>query len=161
MFAKLVQTRNQRSHRLAALRPVQRVDADTGIVRQRRPFRNFARVTCLRQGIFDERRVRLVGIRDSKLALCDDCNAQRLKQAGKFAQLAGIGGGENQARDHALSASFCAAINLRIPRSPSVTSAFICSRVNGAPSAVPCNSTKPPLAVMTIFMSVSQAESSA
>ena len=34
------------------------------------------------------------------------------------------------------------------------------ARENGVPSAVPCTSTKPPLPVMTTFMSVSQAESS-
>ena len=50
---------------------------------------------------------------------------------------------------------------LRMPRSARPTSASISARVNGAPSAVPCTSTKPPAPVITTFMSVSHAESSA
>ena len=48
-----------------------------------------------------------------------------------------------------------------MPRSASASSASISARENGAPSAVPCTSTNPPPAVITTFMSVSQAESSA
>ena len=59
------------------------------------------------------------------------------------------------------SAAFCAAISSRMPRSASATSSSISARVNGAPSAVPCSSTKPPAPVITTFMSVSQPESSA
>ncbi len=47
------------------------------------------------------------------------------------------------------------------PAPASATSASISARVNGAPSAVPCISTKPPRPVMTTFMSVPQAGSSA
>ena len=43
-----------------------------------------------------------------------------------------------------------------LPRSTNTRTA----REKGAPSAVPCTSTMPPLPVMTMFMSVSQAESS-
>ena len=62
---------------------------------------------------------------DLEFALRDDRDAQRLEQAGKFAELAGIARRENQARDHVLRAAFCAAINLRIPRWPSATRASI------------------------------------
>src|SRR5438105_6868450 len=51
---------------LHARRPVQRVDADAGIVCQRRQFRKRARVTCLGKRMFDEGDVRLVGIGDAK-----------------------------------------------------------------------------------------------
>ena len=47
-----------------------------------------------------------------------------------------------------------------MPRVASASSASICARVNAAPSAVPCTSTKWPAPVITTFMSVSQAESS-
>jgi hypothetical protein len=47
-----------------------------------------------------------------------------------------------------------------MPLSASASSASISARVKGAPSAVPCTSTKPPAPVITTFMSVSQAASS-
>jgi hypothetical protein len=45
---------------------------------------------------------------------------------------------------HLCTAARCCAINSRIPRSASATSVSISSRENGAPSAVPWTSTKPP-----------------
>src|SRR5437868_777264 len=110
---------------LHARRAGERVDADARIVRQRRQFRKRARVACLGKRIFDEGDVRLVGIRDDKVALRHDRNAKRSKQAAEFAELARIARRENQPSDHVLSAAFCAAISLRIPRSPSATSASI------------------------------------
>ena len=60
------------------------------------------------------------------------------------------------------SAARCARDQLaRCPCSARPSSASISARENGAPSAVPCTSTKPPAPVITTFMSVSQAESSA
>ena len=48
-----------------------------------------------------------------------------------------------------------------MPVSASAIIASNCARENGAPSAVPCTSTKPPAPVITTFMSVSHCESSA
>ena len=142
-------------------RAVQRLDADAGIIRERRQLGQRACMARLRERVLDERRMGLIGLGNAELALRNDVDAERREQPGKLAELAGIAGGEDPTRDHVLSAAFCAAMSLRIPRSPSATSASICSRENGAPSAVPCSSTKPPAPVITMFMSVSHAESSA
>ena len=106
----------------------------------------------------------------------DHLDAERRQQAAELAQLAGVAGGEDEAGrlDHA--GAECAALRylgsapsacslrgdqLAMPCSASASSASISARVNGAPSAVPCTSTKPPAPVITTFMSVSQPESSA
>src|SRR5207248_400312 len=54
------------------------------------------------------------------------------------------------------SAAFCLAMSSAIPCIASASSASICAAENGAPSAVPWTSTKPPEPVITTFMSVSQ-----
>ena len=62
---------------------------------------------------------------DLELALRNRCNAERLEQPAELAELAGVGRCQHQSGNHFFSAAFCAAINLRMPRSPSETSASI------------------------------------
>src|SRR5438034_4554533 len=71
-------------------------------------------------------------------------------------------GGEIRPPNHeSPSAAFCLAISSAIPCFASASSTAICAAEKGAPSAVPCTSTKQPEPVITTFMSVSQLESSA
>src|SRR5439155_20350230 len=149
-----------------------RVTAKAGTVAQRRQLCRRARVPCLEQRILDECGVRFVDLGNGKLRLHHDLDPQRREQAAKFTQLARIAGSENEARKgghefsgdlraYAASAALWVAISSRIPRSARPTSAVNSPCVNGVFSAVPCSSTKPPAPVITTFMSVSHAESSA
>ena len=64
----------------------------------------------------------LVGVFDAERRLRDHVDAKRHEQTAEFAQLAGIARSDNETGDHVSSAAFCAAINVRMPRSPSATS---------------------------------------
>ena len=95
--------------------------------------------------------------------LRNNIDAERREQRLDLAQLAGIGRCEHQSsgtKAHSARAPCCCAMSSRC-RLASAISASISARENGAPSAVPCTSTKPPAPVITTFMSVSQPESSA
>ena len=138
-------------------------DADPGVVGQRGKLCVPRGVPRLRERILDERRVRLFGVRHAERALRHDLDPERREQLAELAELARIGRCEDELlhRLQAPSAARCFAISSRMPRSASATRDTISTGVNGAPSAVPCSSTKPPAPVITTFMSVSQAESSA
>jgi hypothetical protein len=126
-----------------------------------------------RQRILDERAMRLVRFGNAEGRLRDDLDPEWGKETMEFAQLAGVVGREDEARnqEHRLVPAVArvthrarpsgAVMSRRIPSSARLTRTSISSRVNGAPSAVPCTSTKLPPAVITTFMSVSHAESSA
>src|SRR5207249_1729608 len=121
----------------------ERLDADPRVVRKRGKLRARARVTGLGERVFYKRRMRLIGIGDPQLSLRHDLDAERREQPTELAQLAGIGGCEDQTIDHfRASAFFCAAISSLMPSSARAISASICIRENGALSAVPCISTK-------------------
>src|SRR5213082_373103 len=86
------------------------------------------------------------------------------REEGKADHPAAYGGTPPQERrgnQERPSAAFCLAMSSAIPCIASASSASICAAENGAPSAVPWTSTKPPEPVITTFMSVSQPESSA
>ena len=82
-----------------ARRAAQRGDAHAGIVGERRQFRERARVPRLGQRVLDERRVRLVRIRDAEVRLRHDVDPARRQQAAEFAQLALVAGRQHQAGD--------------------------------------------------------------
>src|SRR5690606_25100190 len=65
-------------------------------------------------------------------------------------------------RSYLLSAraAACSRASSALPAAASASRASSSARENGAPSAVPCTSTKPPSPVMTTFMSVSARTSS-
>src|SRR5262249_49266813 len=141
-------------------RAVERVDADAGIVRQRRKPRERTRVPCLDERILDERRVGLVDLGHAELRLGNHLDAERLEEPPELAKLARVAGGRREPLDHDSSALRCARNSSPMPECASPSRVSNSPRVNGAPSAVPCNSTKPPRPVMTMFMSVAQAASS-
>src|SRR5205823_10665344 len=150
------------ARRLHARRATKGIHADSGVVGQRGKARARTRMTRFGNGILDECRVRLVAFRNPQLALRDHIDAERREQPPELPQFACVTRCEDQTVDHSSASTFfCAAINSRAPFSPSVTSASICEREKGMPSAVPWISTNRPEPVMTRFMSVSQPESSA
>src|SRR5262249_37299356 len=136
-------------------------------------------VTGLCKCILDERVVGLVGVRDLELRLRDDFDVERPENAANLANLAFIAAGEDElfhsntvhtetpkgteeARSTVQTPSpdRCAATSRLIPDAARSSIVFSSVREKGFPSAVPCTSTRPPWPVMTMFMSVSQAESS-
>ena len=78
--------------RLAA----QRVDADAGVVRERRQARRAARVPRLGQGVLEKGEVRLLGIRDAELALGNDLDLKGRQQRADLGKLAGIAARHNE-----------------------------------------------------------------
>src|SRR5215831_4493176 len=152
--------------RMHARPSVQRANADARVVRERGQAGAPARVTRLGEGVLDERSVGLLGLRDFQGRLRDDLDPERTEQGLELAQLAWIGRREDQLLHRrapawvSASAAFCLATSSAMPRWASAISACISPAEKGAPSAVPCTSTKPPEPVITTFMSVSQWESS-
>src|SRR6266513_4317798 len=71
------------------------------------------------------------------------------REEGKADHLAAYGGTPPQERRGRPSAAFCLAMSSTIPCIASASSASICAAENGAPSAAPCTSTKPPEPVIT------------
>ena len=129
----------------------------------RRQAAGLRRMARLGQRVLDEGEVRLLGLGDAQLALRHQLQRQRREQRLQLGQLLGVVGRQHQPQSIGSCRErqrFCAATSSRMPLSASASSASISARVNGAPSAVPCTSTKPPAPVITTFMSVSQAESS-
>src|SRR5262249_27416883 len=141
-----------------ARRAAERIDAQARVVGDRRAARGTRGMARLRERVLDEGDMRLLGLADAELALAHELDRQRAEQRAQLVELLRVVGRQHQ--PHAASALRCAATSSRMPWSASASSASISARENGAPSAVPCTSTKPPAAVMTTFMSVSQAESS-
>src|SRR5204863_4152503 len=140
------------------------VDAEARVVGDRRAAGGARGMTRLGERVLDEGDVRLLRLVDGQRALGDELDAERREQLGQLGELAGVVGGEDQPHtvtgSGAASARRWAATSSAMPMPASASSASISARENVAPSAVPCSSTKPPLAVMTTFMSVSQAASS-
>jgi len=85
------------TRRLHAWRAVKRRDAHARIVGQRGQSSEAARMPRLGQRVLDESRVRLVGFRYSERGLRDDIDVERSQQPAEFAQLAFVGGGEDDA----------------------------------------------------------------
>jgi len=84
---------------LHARRAGKRTHADTGVVGQRRKLCVPARMPRFRQCILDECVMRLVRFRDAECRLRDDLDPERGKEAMEFAQLPGIVGREDEARN--------------------------------------------------------------
>ncbi|MPN26055.1 hypothetical protein SDC9_173477 [bioreactor metagenome] len=137
----------------------ERPDAQAGIVGERRQAAVLGGVAGLGERVLGEGAVRFLGFRDAKLALRDDFEAERREQRVQLLHLLGVVRGEDELL-HAASAFCCSATSWRMPICARSISTFICSRVKGSPSAVPCTSTMPPWPVMMTFMSVSQLASS-
>src|SRR5260221_6505718 len=161
---------------------VQHFHANSRIVGERRQPRAAARVARLGERVLDEGAVRFFGIAHPEARLRNDLHSERREQRFELAELPGIGGGEHESfhaciltgeasdpttqirsprNQESPSAAFCLAMSSAIPRFASASSASNCAAEKGAPSAVPCTSTKPPEPVITTFMSVSHCESSA
>ena len=77
-------------------RAAQRLDADAGIVGQRRQAAFAADVARLGQRVLDEGAVRLFGLGDAELRLRQHLDAERREHALELAQLAGIVGCDDQ-----------------------------------------------------------------
>src|SRR5690349_20186885 len=111
----------------------------------------------------------LIGFAHVKRRLRQRLDSQGRQQMPDFPQLARVAARNDQLL-HCLSvflgqlpdtnAFLWASISSRIPCCARSSIAFNSSRVNGAPSAVPCISTRPKSPVITTFISVSQRESS-
>ena len=145
--------------RMHPRRAAECANAQAGVVGECRQAAMLRGVAGLGQGVLDEGAVRLFGFGNAEIALRDDFEAERGKERIQLLHLLGVVGGENEFF-HAASALSWAATSWRMPSVARSSSTFICSRVNGSPSAVPCTSTMPPAPVITTFMSVSQPESS-
>src|SRR4029453_3179309 len=117
-------------------------------------------MTRLGECILDKRCVRFAGGVNPKLALRHDVPGRSNQHRRDFAHLCSVAGRQDEALSHSSRACFCADTNERMPPLASCNIDSICLAENGAPSAVPCTSTKPPLPVITMFISVSQPESS-
>ena len=148
------------SRRVHTRRSAKSRNANAGVVRQCGHLRQLACMSRLGQCVLDKRHMRFRRVGNAKLGLWHDVDAERRQQSREFAYLARIVRRQHQPGDHRASASVWAASKPRMPPSASRISASSSGRVNGAPSAVPCSSTKPPPAVITTFMSVSHCESS-
>ena len=85
-----------RKSRRAHARPAsQRLDTNSRIIRQRGQPGRACRMTRFGQRVFDKGDVRLLGLTHPERCLRDDFKIKHCHQRGKFAQLAGIGGGDN------------------------------------------------------------------
>ena len=114
-------------------------------------------------GVFGETGAGLFRFGQVKIARAHRLDAMRPQERLDFAHLALIVTGDDQttaARQFHASARFCNSINSPMPLRASPSSCANWSSVKGAPSAVPCTSTKPPLPVSTKLASVSAVESS-
>ena len=80
----------------------------------------------------------------------------------QLGQLLGVVGGQHDLvrRGHRASAACCSSVSVAQPAAPRSSSSSSTERSNGAPSAVPCTSMNAPAPLITMFMSVSAAESS-
>src|SRR5271154_5644546 len=103
--------------------------------------------------------MRLPRLRHREVALGRRLDAQGREQRAQLSKFARVVGGDDDPV-HVPSAVRCNVISFEIPAVARSISFDSCSRVKGAPSAVPCTSTKWPAPVITTFMSVSQLESS-
>jgi hypothetical protein len=106
-----------------------------------------------------KRRERRAGRADSPSSLraqrSNPCRRRALRRVDRFAALAMTARRRRQA-----SASFCRSTRRATPRRARRSIASSSSSEKGAPSAVPCTSTRPPLPVMTKLASVCAVESS-
>ena len=84
---------------LHARRAAERAHADAGIVGERRQLRVRARVPRLGERVLDERDVRLVRFGNAERRLRDHLDPERGEQPVELAQLAGIAGREDEARN--------------------------------------------------------------
>ena len=156
-----VQCKARRTH---AGRTTQGRHAQAGIVRQRGQPTQACTVPGLGQRIFHEAGPRLLGIGNPQLGLAGQTHAARCQHGPQLLQLAGIARRHQpMSARHAPSsckAARCSRTSSSMPLAARSSSSLACWREKGAPSAVPWISTRPPEAVITTFMSVSQPESS-
>ena len=147
----------------------ERVHAQARVVAERGQARGLRGMARLQQRVLDEGQPRFVDIAHAEFRLRVQCIAGIGEQLAQLDELAGVAARKHQAlrgeivhRDQsAASASRCAANNCAMPPSARPSNASSSSRRNAWPSAVPCNSMKPPPSFITMFMSVSQSLSSA
>ena len=144
--------------RLYAGRAAKGCDTQTGIICQRRHTREAGGMARLGDRVFDESDVRLFRFRNVEFPLRDQFPAERCEDRVEFLEFLGIVRGEDNL--HFASAAFCESMSWAMPALARSVNCSSWARVNGSPSAVPCNSTIPPAPVMITFMSVSQSESS-
>src|SRR6185312_16836753 len=83
------------ARRMHARRAAQRVDADAGIVRERRQPGREARVPRLGERVLEKRVVRLLGFREANLGLRDHARAEALEQRLDLGFLARIPGSKD------------------------------------------------------------------
>ncbi len=154
-----------------ARRAIECVDADAGIIAERRQARRACGMARLDQRVLDEAQPGLVGVGDAEIALRDQFDARIGEHCADLAELARIAARKNDTahaqrlallRGIALqpSASRCFASSSPMPFCARASSRSSSSRRNAWPSAVPCSSMKPPPSFITTLKSVSQAESS-
>ena len=142
-------------------RAAERGDADARVVGERGQLRVRARVPRLGERVLDERQVRLVGFGDAELGLRDrrsmPSGASSRRNSRSLPALLDARTSCSTACDHAAGRCvtrsqqpqrlLLARDQVRDARFAERRSAHrSAARVNGAPSAVPCNSTKPPRA---------------
>src|SRR5439155_12180665 len=138
---------------------------EAGIVRDRDEAARPGVRARLRLRVLRERGSGLVGLgwHGHEILRCDELEVEALEDLAVLAQLAGIGGADEEpvpVLAHA-SAARCAVTSSAIPSSESASTRSKSCRVNGRPSAVPCTSMSSPSLVATTFTSASAIESSA
>src|SRR2546425_2658807 len=138
---------------------------EAGVVRDREEAARPRVRARLRLRVLRERRSGLVGLgwHGYEILRRDELEVEALQDLAVLAQLAGIGGADEESVPvlaHA-SAVRCAVTSSAIPSRESASTRSKSSRVNGRPSAVPCTSMSSPSLVATTFTSASAIESSA
>ncbi len=119
----------------------------------------------LDSGILRKTAARLFWFRQTKFNRTCGSYPKRIQQGVYLCNFPGIVTGNDKLvaganANQSFRAFFCSATSSDVPFRASVKSSVNCASLNGAPSAVPCISTNPPLPVSTKLASVSAAESS-
>src|SRR5690606_41445680 len=136
---------------------VEHVDAEPGVVGHRGQPGLPGHLAGLEQRVLLEGDAGLGHVADGG-ELLQPHDVEPGEDAPQLSDLAGVAGGEQD--PHADSASCWMSVSSSHPATARSSSRSSFSRSKGAPSAVPCTSTKVPSPVMTPFMSVSAATSS-
>ena len=144
---RVVRLRRARpARREHARHPVERVDAEAGVVGDRRQSGDLEPGPRLEQRVALERRLvldRLVVRRHVVEPDHLDAGEVLGEDPLHLGELLGVAGGQEDPR-HEESASCCSRVRSAQPFSPSASSASSSARENAAPSAVPCTSTNEP-----------------
>src|SRR3989442_1984635 len=138
---------------------------EPGVVRDRQEAARPCVRARLRLRVLRERGSGLVGLgrHGREIVRRDELEVEALEDLAVLAQLAGIGGADEEPLPvlaHT-SAARWAVTSSAIPSRESASTRSKSSRVNGRPSAVPCTSMSSPSLVATTFTSASAIESSA